>query len=78
MHQEPDISLSWDVRACLVDEDYTGFVHLSLSYTKIDVNNDGDIYVGDKLSQMMVLTVDQNEVEGVAVEASYSSSRCYL
>ena len=24
----------WDVRACLVDEDYAGFVHLSQAYTK--------------------------------------------
>ena len=53
----------WDIRACLVDEDYTGFVHLSLSFTKLNATQDGNIYVGDKLTQMMVLTVDQDNVE---------------
>ena len=52
----------WDIRACLVDEDYTGFVHLSLAYTQI-LGDEGDIYVGDKLTQMMVLNVGQEEVE---------------
>lgn len=54
----------WDVRACVVDEDYTGFVHLSLSYTKIS-DEDGIIYVGDKLIQMIILNVGQEEVEEV-------------
>ena len=54
----------WDVRACVVDEDYTGFVHLSLSYTKMN-DEDGIIYVGDKIVQMIILNVGQEEVEEV-------------
>ena len=54
----------WDVRACVVDEDYTGFVHLSLAYTQIS-GDGGDIYVGDKLIQMIILNVGQEEVEEI-------------
>lgn len=52
----------WDVRACLVDEDYSGFVHLSQSYTK-DLFIDGEniIYCGDKLTQMMLIPVFHDE-----------------
>ena len=48
----------WDVRACLVDEDYAGFVHLSQAYTK-ELIDDGQniVYCGDKLTQMMLLPV---------------------
>lgn len=46
----------WDIRACVVDEDYTGFVHLSLQYSKMD-DEDGIIYCGDKITQMVVLHV---------------------
>lgn len=51
----------FDVRACLVDEDYTGCVHLSLSYTKMS-DTDGVFYVGDKITQMIVINVDQEDV----------------
>jgi len=53
----------WDVRACVVDEDYTGFVHLSLSYTKD--TEDGIMYCGDKIIQMVVLPIIHSEVEEV-------------
>jgi len=48
----------WDVRACLVDEDYAGFVHLSMAYTK-EVLGDKEniVYCGDKLTQMMLIPV---------------------
>ena len=48
----------WDVRACLVDEDYAGFVHLSQAYTK-ELIDDGQniVYCGDKLTQMMLIPV---------------------
>ena len=51
----------WDVRACLVDEDYAGFVHLSMSFTKTDYNNNNIIYCGDKLIQMMLIPVFHDE-----------------
>ena len=47
-----------DTRACVVDEDYTGFVHLSLAYTK-DNAKDGKIMIGDKITQMVILPVIQ-------------------
>ena len=56
----------WDVRACLVDEDYSGFVHLSMSYTK-DLIEDSQniIYCGDKLTQMMLIPVFHTVYEEV-------------
>ena len=48
----------WDVRACLVDEDYSGYVHLSQAFTKETINsNQNIIYCGDKLTQMMLIPV---------------------
>lgn len=46
----------WDTRACVVDEDYSGYVHLSMAYTK-DTEFNNVIYCGDKLVQMVVLPV---------------------
>ena len=52
----------WDVRACLVDEDYAGFVHLSMSYTKETIEDKQNIiYCGDKLTQMMLIPVFHDE-----------------
>lgn len=52
----------WDVRACLVDEDYAGFVHLSQAYTKDVIENKQNIvYCGDKLTQMMLIPVFHDE-----------------
>ena len=52
----------WDVRACLVDEDYAGFVHLSMAYTKDVIEDDQNIiYCGDKLTQMMLIPVFHDE-----------------
>ena len=50
----------FDVRAQVVDEDYTGCVHLSLAYTKINAC-DGIFYCGDKITQMVVLNVADME-----------------
>lgn len=48
----------YDIRACVVDEDYAGYVHLSVAYTK-DLLDEGKniVYCGDKLTQMVVLPV---------------------
>lgn len=53
----------WDVRACLVDEDYAGFVHLSMAYTKevLESSKDNVIWCGDKLTQMMLIPVFHDE-----------------
>ena len=62
----------WDVRACLVDGDYSGFVHLSQSYTK-DLFMEGDniIYCGDKLTQMMLIPIIHSTYETVE-ETNYN------
>ena len=46
----------FSVRAQVVDEDYAGYVHLSNAYTK-ESDEDGIIYVGDKITQMVVLPI---------------------
>ena len=53
----------WDVRACLVDEDYSGFVHLSVSYTKevLEHSKENIVYCGDKLTQMMLIPIFHDE-----------------
>ena len=53
----------WDIRACVIDEDYSGFVHMSLAYTKEDAIDceDGIIYCGDKLTQLLILPVKHTE-----------------
>lgn len=44
-----------DVRACVVDEDYTGYVHLSLAYTKdVDLYK---VFAGDKITQQVILPI---------------------
>lgn len=44
----------FDIRACVVDEDYTGYVHLSIAFTK---ETPCAVYCGDKLMQMVILPV---------------------
>ena len=44
----------FDIRACVVDEDYTGYVHLSIAFTK---DTPCVVYCGDKLMQMVILPV---------------------
>lgn len=44
----------WSVKACLVDEDYSGYMHLSMQYLWYDYYGTGTVYVGDKLTQGVV------------------------
>lgn len=46
----------FSIRAQVVDEDYAGYVHLSTAYTK-ENEDDGIIYVGDKITQMVILPI---------------------
>ena len=56
----------WDVRACLVDEDYAGYVHLSMSYTKEALEDkENVVYCGDKLTQMMLIPVFHTQYEEI-------------
>ena len=56
----------FDTRAVLVDEDYSGYVHLSQSYTK-DLYTEGQniVYCGDKLVQMILIPVYYEEYEEI-------------
>ena len=49
----------FDVRACVVDEDYAGFVHMSCAYDK---RFDTTLYCGDKLTQMVIVPVVKTQV----------------
>ena len=58
----------WDVRAQLVDPDYAGYVHCSLSFTS-GIAEDSDVFCGDKLTQMIILPyVVTNEIEEISDE----------
>lgn len=46
----------FDVRSQVIDEDYSGYVHLSLAYTKNSYEGQR-VYVGDKVIQMLILPV---------------------
>lgn len=52
----------FDVRAQVVDEDYTGHVHLSLQYSGKD-RECGVVYCGDKIVQQLVIPVLGEAVE---------------
>lgn len=49
----------FDVRACVVDEDYAGFVHMSCAYDK---RFNTTLYCGDKLTQMVIVPVVKTHV----------------
>lgn len=54
----------WDVRAQVVDEDYTGYVHLSLEYcvkNTEEMKTRAQLFCGDKLTQMLVLPIIRME-----------------
>lgn len=61
----------WDVRACVVDEDYSGYVHLSVAFTKGYTSE--VIYAGDKLSQMVVLPLVKYETLEEMTEEDYNN-----
>ena len=52
----------FDVRAQVVDEDYTGHVHLSLQYLGKD-REQGVVFCGDKIIQQLVIPVLSEAVE---------------
>ena len=56
----------FDVRACLVEEDYSGYVHLSMAYTKeVLKDKENIVYCGDKLTQMMLIPVFHTKYEEI-------------
>lgn len=57
----------FDVRAQLVDEDYAGYVHLSLAYTK-HTHKLQSVFCGDKVTQMMVFEIRHNEWKSITEE----------
>lgn len=63
----------WDTRACVVDEDYSGYVHLSGSYTK-DNKDGGIIYCGDKFSQMVIEVIVRGDEFEELTEDKYNEA----
>ena len=57
----------WSVKACLVDEDYSGYMHLSMQYLWYD-DNLGTVYVGDKLTQGTVQNVLTDNAEEISID----------
>ena len=57
----------WTVKACLVDEDYAGYMHLSMQYLWWE-NELGRVYIGDKLTQGTVQTILTDDAEEISEE----------
>lgn len=62
----------FDTRACVIDEDYSGLVHLSLAFTKDMDPDDGQIYAGDKIVQQLVLPIWQVSQFDELTESDYN------
>lgn len=65
----------FDIRACVVDEDYTGFVHLSLQYSRRYTENTkhkAQIFCGDKLSQMLILPINRMNAIEISADEYYT------
>ena len=60
----------YDVRSQVIDEDYTGYVHLSISYTKDSSNV---LYCGDKVLQLLVIPVKHIDKFEEVTEDKYSA-----
>ena len=58
----------YSIKACLVDEDYAGYMHLSIQYLWYDRDGGGRVYVGDKLTQGTVQEVETDDAEEVTLE----------
>ena len=58
-------SSGYDVRACVVDEDYTGYVHLNVAFTGQD-SSSSIVYCGDKLIQQLILPLYKSESEQIS------------
>lgn len=57
----------FDVRAQVVDEDYSGYVHLSMAYSKEDIENGKNVvFCGDKLTQMLIIPILHEEYESIS------------
>ena len=57
----------WSVKACLVDEDYSGYMHLSLQYLWYD-DQTSRVYVGDKITQATVQQVLTDDAQEISLE----------
>lgn len=57
-------SSGYNVGACVVDEDYNGYVHLNAQFTSHNIFN-SEIYCGDKFIQQLILPLYKSEDEEV-------------
>ena len=58
----------WSVKACLVDEDYSGYMHLSMQYLWYDTDGTGRIYIGDKLTQGVIFETKTDDAEEIELD----------
>lgn len=64
-------SSGYDVRAQVVDEDYTGYVHLNLQFLG-QKSSESRIYCGDKIVQQLILPLyKENETDGECSEDEF-------
>ena len=61
MNKSGRATKGWDVRAQVVDEDYTGLVHLSAEFYRWN-STMGTIYCGDKFLQMILLNIPKTDI----------------
>lgn len=70
-------SSGYDVRACVIDEDYTGYVTLNVAFTGMN-SKESIVYCGDKIIQQLVLPIykgSTQEVDPGEFEKLTSSSK---
>lgn len=66
-------SSGYDVRAQVVDEDYTGYVHINVQFLG-QKSSESRIYCGDKLVQQLVLPLyKESEDDGECSEEEFNS-----
>lgn len=64
MNKSGRASSGYDVRACVIDEDYTGYVTLNIAFTGMN-SKESIVYCGDKLLQQLVLPLYKDAVQEV-------------
>lgn len=77
MNKSGRASSGYDVRACVVDEDYTGYVCINVQFTSNNTFN-STIYCGDKLVQQLILPLykgDADEIDEAGFNDLTSNSK---
>lgn len=65
MNKSGRASSGYDVRACVIDEDYTGYVTLNVAFMGMN-NKESIVYCGDKIVQQLVLPLYKDAVQTIS------------